>query len=173
MLNHQYLSMQGVRSMKKISYVSFREVNTLDWLKILNEPVLRRHLVEHDIFNETTINNWVKSKLDVDAREGCRVRAIYIDKELAGWCGIQPDDNGYELAIVLANLYWGTGISIFKTMMNWAKELGHHEVLFHLLDSRREYKALKKFANKINQSQLLNRHFVSYYISVNQWHKLQ
>ncbi len=98
--------------MKKINYVSFKDVNTLDWLKILNEPVLRRHLVEHDIFNETTINNW-------------------------------------------------------------AKELGHHEVLCHLLDSRREYKALKKFTDRIKQSQLLNRYLVSYYVSVNQWHKLQ
>lgn len=159
--------------MKKIIYVSFKDVNTYEWLKILNEQALRRHLVEHDIFNETSVNNWVKSKLDIDAMKGCRIRAIYIDKQLAGWCGIQPDNDSYELAIVLANQYWGAGISIFKTMMNWAKELGHDEVLFHLLDSRREYKALKKFTTKIKQSQLLSRNFVSYYISVNQWHKRQ
>lgn len=152
--------------MKKINYVSFKDVNTLDWLKILNEAVLRRHLVEHDIFNEITINNWVKRKLDIDGMKGCRIRAIYFDKQLAGWCGIQPDVDGYELAIVLSSEFWGNGLSIFKTMMKWAKELGHQQVLFHLLDTRPQYKALNRIATKVKKSYLLGRQFITYYISV-------
>ncbi len=159
--------------MNKISYVSFEEVNTDDWLCVLNEPALRTHLVAHEAFNTRTIKDWVKSKLEIDMRVGCRISAIYINHELAGWCGIQPDDDGYELAIVLASKFWGAGISVFKTMMDWAKELGHQEVLFHLLDSRPEYKAWNKIASKVKKSHLLGRHFVTYYIDVGQWHQLQ
>jgi hypothetical protein len=62
-------------------------------------------------------------KLGVDARPGCRVRAIFLDGTLAGWCGIQPDDEGVELAIVLAKAGWGSGVAIFNEMMGWARSL--------------------------------------------------
>jgi len=85
---------------------------------------------------------------------------------LAGWCGIQPDNNGFELAIVISQRFWGCGLSIFSTLMCWAKELKHKEVLFHLLDSRREYKMLSKMANKVHSTQLLGRCFTTYYFLV-------
>ncbi len=78
----------------------------------------------------------MEGKIQTGALSGCRIRAIYIDGKLAGWYGIQPDDNGFELAIVLSEKFWGFGITIFKIMMCWAKELGHKEIVFHLLDSR-------------------------------------
>ncbi len=103
----------------------------------------------------------MNEKLTVDAIGGCRVRAIRIDREVAGWCGIQPDDQGVELAIVLSQKFWGSGIKIFKTLMLWAKELGHKEVLFHLLDSRRDYKAIRKMASRVYTSELLGRRFTT------------
>jgi len=36
---------------------------------------------------------------------------------LAGCCGIQPDDNGFEIAIVIAKEFWGFGLSIFQEVM--------------------------------------------------------
>ncbi len=108
----------------------------------------------------------MEEKINTDAIEGCRIRAVYIDGTLAGWCGIQPDDNGFELAIVISKDFWGFGMAIFKTLMRCAKELGHKEILFHLLESRPEYKALSKIATKVHKTELADRNFTTYYIAV-------
>ena len=73
--------------------------------------------------------------------------------------GGKPDECGFEVAIVVSKKFWGSGISIFRTLLLWAGQLGHKEVVFHLLDSRREYKLLAKKANRVRSSQLLGRRF--------------
>lgn len=151
--------------MNNISYLSFREVEPEDLIGVLNEDSLRVHLIDHPYFNANSIREWIEDKLDTDAKPGCRVRVVTVDGAIAGWCGIQPDDEGFELAIVISQAHWGVGLSIFKTLMSWASELGHEEVLFHLLDSRREYKALTKMATKVKQTELLGRQFTTYYLS--------
>jgi len=127
--------------MNEIEFIHFDKVNPEDFLPVVNEQALRKHLIDHASFDLISLREWMKEKAQTESLSGCRVRAIYIDGRLAGWCGIQPDDNGFELAIVISEKFWGFGISIFKTVMGWAKELGHKEILFHLLDSRPEYKA--------------------------------
>ncbi|NER84389.1 MAG: GNAT family N-acetyltransferase [Leptolyngbya sp. SIO1D8] len=152
--------------MSKIEFMDFNHVNPEDLLAILNEQKLREHLIDHAYFDAISLKEWIDVKVKIDSLPGCRVRAIYIGGALAGWCGIQPDDKGFELAIVISQKFWGSGISIFKTLMNWAKEFGHKEILFHLLESRPEYKALKKMATKVHKTQLLGRCFTTYYIAV-------
>lgn len=152
--------------MSEIRFLSFNDVDPEDFLAIVNEDALRKHLIDHEKFTSSSIREWMNEKLEIESLEGCRIRAIYIDGALAGWCGIQPDDNGVELAIVISQKFWGFGISIFKTLMRWAKELGHKEILFHLLDSRPEYRALNKIATKIQKTELLGRCFTTYYIPV-------
>lgn len=152
--------------MSDIDFKEFGQVNPDDLIPVVNEQELRKHLVEHEPFNPASIRKWISDKLKVDSQEGCRVRAIYIDGVPAGWCGIQPDDTGYELAVVISRKFWGNGITIFKTLLGWAKELGHNEVVFHLLDSRPEYKVLNKMATKVYKTELLGRCFTSYCIVV-------
>ena len=106
-------------------------------MAVVNEDSIREHLVDHPRFNITNIKEWIEDKIETDAMQGCKVRVVSIGGELAGWCGIQPDDYGFEIAIVISQRFWGSGIPIFKTLMLWANELGHKEVLFHLLDTRR------------------------------------
>ncbi len=154
--------------MCNIEYLSFKQVDPESLVAVVNEDSLRVHLVNHPHFNATSIQAWIEDKIETDAMQGCRVRVVYIDGVLAGWCGIQPDDCGFEIAIVISQRFWGSGIRIFKTLMLWANELGHKEVLFHLLDSRREYKALAKMATKVHRTQLLGRNFTTYYLSVGQ-----
>lgn len=152
--------------MSNIKFISFDHVDPNNLIVILNEDALRTHLIDHPSFDTKSIQRWMEDKKGVDAIEGCRVCAVFIDGELAGWCGIQPDDKGFELAIVLSQRFWGNGIAIFNTLMLWAKELGHSEVLFHLLDSRPENKALYKMATKVSKTQLSGRYFTTYYIPV-------
>lgn len=152
--------------MDNITFVDFSHINTKDLLPIVNKDSLRKHLIDHEKFTTTSLQEWINEKLAIDACKGCRIRAIYINDNLAGWCGIQPDQKGFELAIVISQQFWGAGILIFKTLMLWAKELGHNEVLFHLLDSRPEYKSLKRMATKVHKTELLGRCFTTYTIAV-------
>ena len=154
--------------MCNIEYLSLQAVVPKDLMSVLNEDSLRAHLIDHPHFDITNIQAWIEDKIEADALPGCRVRVIYIGGVLAGWCGIQPDDYGFEIAIVISQRFWGSGIPIFKTLMLWADELGHKEVLFHLLDTRREYKALAKMATKVHRTQLLGRSFTTYHLSVEQ-----
>lgn len=152
--------------MPNIEYLSFKDVDPTVLMTVVNEDSLRTHLIDHPYFDATSIQSWIEDKLKTDAMPGCRVRIVSIDGELAGWCGIQPDEDGFEIAIVISQRFWGSGVTIFKTLIYWAAELGHQEVLFHLLDSRRDYKALAKMASKVHRSQLLGRNFTTYHFPV-------
>ena len=152
--------------MSDIQFFSLDHIDPEHLLAIVNDDTLRKHLIEHQYYTADSIRKWVSEKLKINALKGCRIRAITIDGALAGWCGIQPDDNGFELAIVISQQYWGCGITVFITLMHWAKELGHKEIRCHLLDSRPEYKALKSIAHNVEKTALLGRDFTTYYIPV-------
>lgn len=152
--------------MSEIEFVSFDKVNAEDLMVVVNEDSLRTHLIDHPYFDVASLQSWAKDKIKVDALQGCRVRVVYIGGVLAGWCGIQPDDNGFELAIVISKKFWGYGIPIFKTLMHWANVLGHKEILFHLLESRPEYKALNKISTKVHKTKQLGRCFTTYHVPV-------
>lgn len=152
--------------MSELEFLSFNQINPEDLMIVVNEDSLRTHLIDHPYFDATSIQAWIEDKIRTDLIQGCRIRAVFIGGTLAGWCGIQPDDNGFELAIVISQRFWGCGISIFKTLMCWAEELGHKETLFHLLESRPRYKALSKIARKVDKTELADRSFTTYYISV-------
>lgn len=154
--------------MPNIEYLSFEQVEPQELMDPLNEDSLRAHLIQHPYFDTISIQAWIKDKIETDTIRGCRVRVVLIDGLIAGWCGIQPDNDSYELALVISKDFWGRGITIFKTLMQWASELGHKEVLFHLLETRREYKALAKMASKVQTSELLGRSFTTYHFLVAQ-----
>lgn len=152
--------------MNEIEFLSFSQVNPEDLMAVVNEDSLRTHLIDHLCFDARSIQEWMEDKIKTDAIEGCRIRAVLIGGVLAGWCGIQPDDDGFELAIVISQKFWGFGIPIFKTLMCWADEIGHKEILFHLLESRPEYKALEKMSTKVHKTELAGRYFTTYHIPV-------
>lgn len=76
--------------MSKIEYLFFDQVKPEDFISIINEDSLRIHLIEHPYFDATSVRVWMEDKIKLDATNGCRIRAVYIDGMLAGWCGIQP-----------------------------------------------------------------------------------
>lgn len=157
--------------MTAIDFIEFTHIPPEEFLPVLNDQSVRKHLIDHEAFTPASIREWIHEKCAIDSLKGCRIRGIYIHGVLAGWCGIQPDENGFELAIVLSQQFWGVGRSVFTAVMCWADELEHKEVLFHLLDSRPEYRALKKISTKVRKTELLGRSFTTYYISVPKWHE--
>ena len=152
--------------MSEIEFLCFNQVNPEHFLGVINEDSLRTHLIDHPYFDVASLQAWMEDKIKVDAVQGCRIRAVYIGGVLAGWCGIQPDDNGFELAIVISQKFWGFGIPIFKVLMCWANEMGHKEILFHLLESRPEYKALNRISTKVHKTEQLGRCFTTYHVPV-------
>ena len=152
--------------MTKIEYTDLRDLDQGALLSILNTDKIREHLVSHDQFNEQSLAEWVSSKLSVDLHEGCKVRGIRVNGAVAGWCGIQFENDSYELAIVLHEAYWGIGTAVFKDMMVWASELGHRHVVLHLLNTRPEYKFLRKMASRVYESTMFGQKYTSYELTV-------
>jgi len=150
-----------------IEYINLSECNSDELISILNSKDVRKHLMPHNQFDHESLANWIKQKNSCDTLEGCRVRGILINQQLAGWCGIQNDKLGYEIAVILAKPFWGYGKHIFKTMLAWAKEFGHSELIIHLHESRPNYRFLSKLSkNKITKSVILGNKFNSYHVQV-------
>lgn len=152
--------------MKHIDYINLDSVNSADLLPLLNKARNRVHLIEHPLFDEESVRQWLAEKAEMDARPGCKIRIVRVDGKIAGWCGIQLEDGKYEIAIVIDDSVWGQGIKIFRDMMGWAKTLGHDTVHIHFLHTRPEYSFLKKVARRVYVSQLLGQTFTSYELEV-------
>ena len=152
--------------MQKITYASFADIQPDAFLPILNGTKIRAHLVHHETFDISSLKTWMDSKQGEDKQHGCRIRAVIINGDLAGWCGIQKEEEQYELAVVLAPDFWGCGIAVFKTLMHWASTFGHKEVLMHLLDSRPEYSRIKRLATDCHKTAILGREFTTYHLNV-------
>lgn len=152
--------------MNNIEYVLFGAVEAHVLLPLLNEPKVRNHLVDHPEFTEESAAEWMDAKRLEGNKQGCKTRLVMCAQKLVGWCGIQSDACGAEIAIVLSEQYWGVGGPIFNDMLGWAKELGHSEVALHLLESRPEYRFLARRANRVTKTQMLGRTFTSYYLLV-------
>ena len=121
--------------------------------------------MDHPPFDTTSLSQWIQSKIAIDQQPGCLVRAILADKELAGWCGIQPEGSTPELAIVIAAKFRGLGKLVFKDLMQWARELGHPQVEIHLLNTRREYRFLRRMAETVTQNELGGYSFTTYLLN--------
>lgn len=152
--------------MTSIEYVKFSEVNPESFLPLLNKLKIREHLIKHELFDRDSAESWMKSKIEVDANNGCKVRAIKVDNQLIGWCGIQLEEEQYEIAIVIDDNSWGLGIKIFHEIMNWAKSFGHKEVYIHFLHTRPKYKFLQKLSKKVYKSELFGSKFNTYQLEV-------
>jgi len=152
--------------MSTIKYVKLSDVSPDDFLCILNSQKNREHLIEHDIFDRSAAKAWINSKIEIDSTYGCKVRAIIYKNKLAGWCGIQLEEEKYEIAIVIDNEYWGLGKKILKDIMRWAKELGHKDVFIHFLHTRPYYKFLHKIAISVYETELHGNKFTTYQLAV-------
>ena len=152
--------------MPGLEYVKFDQIDPAELLPILNKQKVRQHLMEHTLFDEEMLQEWLASKGAMDASSGCKLRVIKLEEQLAGWCGIQIEDGQYELAIVLDDEYWGLGKQIFKDMMSWAKTLGHETLFIHFLHTRPEYRFLRKISRRVFENELYGHRFITYELVV-------
>lgn len=149
-----------------VKYVDLERVDPKVLSDILNEERVRKHLVKHELFNAISIKEWIQNKIDIDNVKGCRVRAVLYRSRLAGWCGIQKENNEYEIAIVLGKSYWGIGKQIFRDVLLWTREFDHEYILIHFHHTRPEYKYLKRISSKVFETKMLNDQFTTYQIGL-------
>ena len=149
-----------------MKFIPFGEVRAEDFLPLVNDETLRKHLIDHPPFELDTVRRWMEEKMAIDALPGCRVRAVLIDGRLAGWGGVEPEEEGIEIAIVIARAGWRRGLDIFNEMMGWARSMGHQEVVFHLLGTRPLYKSLARRATRVKKTTQSGHPFTTYYFSV-------
>ena len=152
--------------MGRIEYIAINIVDPGQLLSLLNKDSVRKHLVNHQIFDKESLKSWLQEKIEVDSTRGCRVRAIFVDERCVGWCGIQQDGGEYEIAVVLDDTHWGLGRKIFRELLTWAKELGHQTVSIHFLHTRPQYKFLRKIANSVYESEIMTNKFTTYRLPV-------
>ena len=74
--------------MKIIEYVDIQDLNRTEILIILNKQKVRDHLVLHDVFDETLLDEWINGKAKVNRSYGCKVKGITVNGTAAGWCGV-------------------------------------------------------------------------------------
>ena len=158
--------------MNKLQYLEFNQININDLMTLLNKQKIREHLIEHLLFDLNSVSAWMETKIAVDCVQGCRVRGIYADGILAGWCAIQLEDEKYEIAIVLQQNYWGIGKRVFTEMIRWAEEFGHEEIYIHFLHTRPHYRFLRKVAKSVYETELLGNKFTTYQLTVSSALKL-
>ena len=159
--------------MYKLEYLKFNQVNIDDFISLLNKQKIREHLIEHQIFDLDSVSAWIDAKIEVDSIRGCKVRAIYSNGTLAGWCAIQLEEGIYEIAIVLDHCFWGIGKRVFADMIRWAKEFGHEEIYIHFLHTRPEYRFLRKVATNVYETELFGNKFTTYQLAVKSATKLR
>jgi hypothetical protein len=135
----------------------------------LNKSKIRQHLIEHKLFDIELTKLWMHNKIKVNLQTGCKIRAVLINNNLAGWCGIQSEYGKYEIAIVIDEVYWGLGIKIFNEVMKWAKDFNHQTALIHFLYTRPEYKFLRKISKNVYQSDIFGSKFNTYEIEVKKY----
>ncbi|EGR2083482.1 N-acetyltransferase [Vibrio cholerae] len=152
--------------MRQIRYVHLDEIEPEKFLPILNKLSIRKHLVAHDEFDSVSVKYWIKDKLNEDRIEGCKVRAIELDENLVGWCGIQSSELGFEIAMVLDDSCWGLGKQVFKSLMTWSRNYGHEMVYIHLLHTRPEYDFLRRKSHRVFSTKMLGNRFTTYELSV-------
>lgn len=152
--------------MHPIEYRALNQIDPDQLLSLLNKERVRSHLMKHQLFDRESLQSWLKGKIEMDATRGCRVRAIVVDDQCVGWCGLQHDNGEYEIAVVLDDSHWGLGRKIFRDLMAWAKDLGHQTVSIHFFHTRPEYKFLRKIARSVHESHIMDNKFTTYRLSV-------
>ncbi|WP_027254195.1 GNAT family N-acetyltransferase [Photobacterium halotolerans] len=152
--------------MSNLQYVSLDEIEPDKFIPILNKASTRKHLVTHDEFDSDLAEKWIRDKIEIDDLEGCIVRAITVDDELVGWCGIQLSELGYEIAIVVDDRSWGIGKMVFRSLISWAHDFGHEVVYIHLLHTRPEYEFLRKISQSVFPTEMIGDRFTTYELNV-------
>lgn len=124
---------------------AFSDIQTTDWLDLLNHPDVIRHMPLADTnWTESDVADWAKGKDAQWLENGYGPWSIRIDGNFAGWGGFQMEGDEADLALVLFPQYWGRGAEIFRGFMGRRNALGIGPVSIMLPPSRSRVRGLAR-----------------------------
>ena len=134
--------------MAELEYRPLDQALPDELIALMNSPAVRRHLMPFPGFDHQILNTWLEAKRTESLISGTYIRAVFRNNVLIGWCGIQPSQAGFEIAIILASGAWGCGRQVYRHLLQQAAELGHKSLLVYLPQTRRSYRFLNDIAEE-------------------------
>jgi GNAT superfamily N-acetyltransferase len=131
--------------MAEISFHAFAEIPPADWLALLTDPDVRRHMpLAGDDWTETSAADWARSKDAQWQENGYGPWAIRIDGKFAGWGGLQKEGDEVDLGLVLLPHQWGHGARLFAEMVARGRQMQLSPITILLPPSRTRMKGLAR-----------------------------
>lgn len=113
---------------------------------LLNDERSHRHLPLAAPFTLEQAAAWVRDKDAQWDDAGYGPWAITVDGRLVGWGGLQREESGADLALVLQRADWGLGLTLYHLMIERAfTEFGLDAVTVALPFSRNASRVLMRF----------------------------
>ncbi len=154
----------------EIEFRRLDEVNKEELIDLMNNPLVRRQLpLAKDVFDDKAYQKFIQIKNNLWKEHGYGPWAFFINKKFVGWGGLQYEEGGPDLALILHPKYWGTGKIIYKQIIRKAFDEMDFEFITVLLPiSRKHDKALLGLHFKPDGEVLLeNERFIRFRLSVN------
>ena len=152
-------------------HIEKRRLKTVDnylIIQLLNDPLIKRHMpLSVDKFDEEHYVRFIEAKEAIWEKFGFGPWAFFIDESFAGWGGIQPDGDDFELALVLSPRHWGYGRHLYKALIQEAfSELQLESVTILFPPSRTRIKWIFK-AGFVEEGQVVidDKSFIRYRLS--------
>ena len=90
------------------------------------------------------INDWIDSKKSLSTNTPFDTYQIWINDEFCGWAGIQPDEDCFEMAVVLKPVFWGLGKVLANDLIQKYKDSNTDRPLYIYLPYSRNVHLLSK-----------------------------
>jgi hypothetical protein len=131
------------------SPIAFRPIGDIaasDWLELMNDPRVRRHLpLARAVFEESDWRAFVATKEAMWEDSGYGPWAFFRGENFVGWGGLQPEAGEPDLALILHPDHWGLGRSLAREIIRRAFCDFDFPAIFALLPpTRRRTSALRK-----------------------------
>lgn len=131
--------------MAEITFHAFAEIPAAQWLALLTDPDVRRHMpLAGDGWTEASATDWARSKDRQWQENGYGPWAIRVDGAFAGWGGFQKEGEEVDLGLVLLPGHWGHGAQIFTEMVSRGRQMELSPITILLPPSRTRMKGLAR-----------------------------
>lgn len=129
-----------------IAFKRLSEVNPRDIIKLMSDPLVRRHLpLARGRFGEPECTKLVAAKERMWEETGYGPWAFVLDDEFLGWGGLQPEGDDTDLGLVLRSDHWGAGRALYARIIDHAfTELGLDSVIVLLPPSRTRVAGMRR-----------------------------
>lgn len=121
-------------------------------------------LADPEPMSPDDLRGWVAEKEAITQQHGFGPQAILLDGHFAGWGGIEPDDAGASISLVLFPAFWGRGHQVLDVLLEEAfGGLGLPYVLVEFPPSRTRIRGLLRLGfREVGERTIVGERFIVY-----------